>query len=324
MERFLRVAPGGRRARPAPRLPLDRRYALPSATGVTRVAVQHHHAHVASAIVEHGLDGPVIGVAFDGTGLGTDGTAWGGEILVADLAGFERVASLRAAPARGRRSRDRARRGASRSRSSTTRSTASRRSTGFALFDASRRRATSRVVRRMIADRHERAARERRGPLLRRVRRARPRAAARELRRPGGDGVGAGGRRAERAAVPVRDRHRARSPWRVDLRPAVRAAVARLARRRSGAARSLRASTRRSSPRPPSVVRTDRDGAARCRSCSRAAASRTCASPRGSCARSAPSSPSSSTARCRPATAASRSVSSSVADASADAPTRRW
>lgn len=59
------------------------------------VPVQHHHAHVASAIAEHHLEGPAVGVVFDGTGLGTDGTAWGGEILLADAAGFARLASLR-------------------------------------------------------------------------------------------------------------------------------------------------------------------------------------------------------------------------------------
>ena len=62
------------------------------------VPVQHHHAHVVSAMAEHGLDGPVIGIAYDGAGYGLDGTSWGSEILVADVASFVRVATFRSLP----------------------------------------------------------------------------------------------------------------------------------------------------------------------------------------------------------------------------------
>ena len=61
-------------------------------TGVKLVGVQHHHAHIASCMAENHLDGKVIGFALDGTGYGTDGKIWGGEVLVADYAGFERAA----------------------------------------------------------------------------------------------------------------------------------------------------------------------------------------------------------------------------------------
>jgi len=72
-----------------------------SAEGVELEAVQHHHAHLAAVMAEHGLAGPVIGLIMDGTGYGTDGTIWGGEILAGDLAGFTRLGHLDPVPLPG-------------------------------------------------------------------------------------------------------------------------------------------------------------------------------------------------------------------------------
>ena len=66
-----------------------------------RIPVQHHHAHVAAVAAEHGVRGPFLGVAYDGLGLGDDGTLWGGEILVADLNGYRRVGRFATAPLPG-------------------------------------------------------------------------------------------------------------------------------------------------------------------------------------------------------------------------------
>ena len=63
--------------------------------------VQHHHAHIAAIMAEHGETGPVIGVAYDGTGYGEDDNIWGAELLVADLMGYRRLAHLRYAPLPG-------------------------------------------------------------------------------------------------------------------------------------------------------------------------------------------------------------------------------
>ncbi len=79
---------------------LATKYAL-DANILVKIGVQHHHAHIASVLAEHGLTGPVIGVAADGTGYGTDGAIWGCEILAADLADFERLSHLSYVPLPG-------------------------------------------------------------------------------------------------------------------------------------------------------------------------------------------------------------------------------
>ncbi|MET0619501.1 MAG: carbamoyltransferase HypF [Thermoanaerobaculia bacterium] len=98
-EKFLRVRPEII-AHDLHPLYASTRYAQDRAEPV-KIAVQHHHAHVASGMAEHGLEGPVLGVAFDGTGYGTDGTAWGGEILLAHAGRFDRVGTLRPIPLPG-------------------------------------------------------------------------------------------------------------------------------------------------------------------------------------------------------------------------------
>ncbi len=74
---------------------------LAAESGLEIVPVQHHHAHVAAVMAEHGQTEPVIGVTYDGTGYGDDGHVWGGEILYADLAGYRRLSHLRYAPLPG-------------------------------------------------------------------------------------------------------------------------------------------------------------------------------------------------------------------------------
>ncbi len=84
---------------------LATRYTLQRAEreNIPAIAIQHHHAHIAACMAEHGLDGsrPVIGLAFDGTGYGDDGAIWGGEILIADYRGCQRAGQLEYFPLPG-------------------------------------------------------------------------------------------------------------------------------------------------------------------------------------------------------------------------------
>jgi hydrogenase maturation protein HypF len=80
---------------------LSTKYAVERFPAGRRIAVQHHHAHVASCAAEHGITAPFLGVAYDGLGMGDDGTLWGGEILLADLGGYRRLARFGRAPLPG-------------------------------------------------------------------------------------------------------------------------------------------------------------------------------------------------------------------------------
>jgi len=102
LERFLRVRPEVIAHDLHPDY-LSTRYALTRSRvdGIRAIGVQHHHAHAAAAMAEHGLEGPVVALCWDGTGLGTDGAAWGGELLRCWPERFERLATFRPLPLAG-------------------------------------------------------------------------------------------------------------------------------------------------------------------------------------------------------------------------------
>ncbi len=200
-------AAGGRRLRPAPGVPGDQVRARSAGRGVqATLGVQHHHAHVAACLAEHGHTGPVIGVSMDGLGFGADGALWGGEVLLCDYVGYRRAAHFEYLPLPGGELAIRR---------------PARTAAGWLLtLLGDEALARARGVGLRIGDergggrapagrrRRERAAHLQLRAPFRRGSGARRPALGRHLRGPGGHraGDGLGGRR---RAVPVRDRRRA-------------------------------------------------------------------------------------------------------------------